>query len=306
MIKKMISIVVCAVATILLFPVDSVYASDITRVIVESYTLQKVADTQIKIELNLKNTSKVNEAQSILLSFSGENDLIYPVEGESNQIYIDKISPNEITKVSVLLQVSEDVKTDIVKMNFILQYTDNFNAMASNNVILMIPTDGSGKIDLIYVNVPEVTYVNTNTKTSISCMNTGKEPIHNLQLVLSSKGLKEDVTSELISLESNQSYSTELYMDFIEEGEHEVILSYTYVDNEGNLFVEQLQSLAIAVKNVDSNDQDYIMDENDDNQDAATYITNLKNKKVEIVVIIFAVILALVLLIREYLKSKRR
>lgn len=138
-------------------------------VILDSYTLDNsdvVYGENNMLHIKFKNVSQIEDATNILVSYTSENQIVVPVYGEANLIYIDKIPAGETDTVDLPICVLAST-TGYVQMNFSMQYTANntIRNSVTNMITFMVRVGNSFRQDsLLELNEPEEVIVETDSK----------------------------------------------------------------------------------------------------------------------------------------------
>lgn len=301
--KKAIRTILFMLFVFFVSPCVQLNAADVTRVIVSEYFLQGylLEGEEVQLTVVLKNTSKTTEAQSILITFEADDDLVYPVCGESNQVYVENIGPNSTKEVIINLQAAEKIDSDMISLNVLLQYSDSNNVAANNSTTLRLFTEKMNGLEVDIQDVPASAYVGAKTRISLTCSNL-MEDISNFQFVLSGRGLEQTVTSDVKELKNGEETTSELYMIFEQPGTQEITLSCIYTNSKKEVITEEIGTFNLVVREVAVTENSE-QEEKPDGEFSAE--TDQENEYViQMVIMVVVIVIALLLLVSERKRKK--
>lgn len=277
-----------------------VYAANASAALVEIEAYEVTegvlkAGEQITLNMTVTNTSSVSGAQNVVLTYTATNDLLYPVYGEDNQVYVGSIPAGQSRKVSITMMVSDEYHADYAKVNFSIDYLAS-DGSAANNVTINIPTYVSGQLVSEYALVSENATQNVNTLVSIICKNTGSTDISDAVLVLEGNVDDECARIELPTIGAGKTYSQDYFARFTQSGIQTLNVSYEYTDAEGAEHVVNVGEYKVnVITGASADDGDIVVVE--ETTSTATVVT-----QVLLLAVSFAVVLAVLVI---YFRKKK-
>lgn len=209
-----------------------------SRVIVTGYEVSNNDVTpgeKFTLTYRIKNMNPVHPVYSVLMTIGSSSENIYPVYGQSDQIYVEALQPNEEVPIKVQLKAAANLEVLSVDYPISLSYFDDIEGTTSNQTILQIPIGQESMLAIQNYSVAETSTVGTGTRVSVSYQNIGVEKLQNVQLHVKVKGMEEQVFS-IGNVDVQESNNKETYLMFSDPGEKKVTLRLTYEDEKGNTY----------------------------------------------------------------------
>ena len=208
------------------------------RVYIEEYSIsgdEIVAGEQFDLTLKIRNSSRYYDVYSVMVSFDDENEYIYPIYGDSNQYYINRIYARNNTQITIPMQAAEDISVDKIPLKISVTYTDNyFIEKQLNESEIFLPVRLTGDLKIVSSSVPSVVSVGAKARISLVYENVGSETLYNIALnVVSSSIEGGEMTTNLYNLSGGSRKTAEIYLDCDQVGKNQFSVCFTYEDEDG-------------------------------------------------------------------------
>lgn len=226
-------------------------AANKARIQIVDYALeQKViySDEEATLILSVQNRSNTVGIQNIQITCSSENNLLYPVYGHANQLYISSLDPGEIKEVAIDLKARKGLQVESISYFLNIIYSDDYSEDNTSSVRIELPVSKVSTLLVHNYSVPEVAYQKAKTRISASFSNGGQSELS--EIVFHIKGVDGTTTDNILpmnSLAGGESNFAEGYVTFDELGEQKITAYFTYLDQEGNLFSTDEKTFTIDV-----------------------------------------------------------
>lgn len=232
------------------------------RVIIEEYSISSEEITpgqQFDLTLKVRNTSQYYDVYSVIVTVSDKTQTIYPVYGDSNQVYMDRVYARNFTEITIPMQASESITDSVIPLEVEISYNDNyFIEKQYNSTILYLPIKMSGDLNVVSCSVPDTSTVGTKARISVSYENTGLKNLNNIQLHVI-KNDEEDITTDLYSLSGSSTSTSDVYIECSEVGDMSISVYFTYQDDKGEVYETQEQEYTLSVHSVGSDAADDVL-----------------------------------------------
>ncbi|WP_408071400.1 hypothetical protein [Butyrivibrio sp. JL13D10] len=187
---------------------------------------------EFTIKFTVYNPAVVSDAGNIQVYLYQTDNLIYPVYGGSNSVYLGYANTLSYVEGELTMMASKDITDEELMVNMSLYYTDNYRTENVQQLVLALPVSTGGKLSLSRVDIPSSMYVGSNNRINVSYRNNGLSAINDVVLHLSGDGMESKDIS-LGSIGSSTSMTSDAYVDFDSEGEHTVDMFFSYTDKDG-------------------------------------------------------------------------
>ena len=204
------------------------------------------AGKQITINLTLHNTSTSSAAGSVLMTMSSTSNMLYPVYGEDNQVYVGTIGAGSSKTVSVPVSVSSSFSGDSLDLVCEFDYETSGMSM-SNTASIAIPTSGGSTIGVKDIDVSSHAIVNAKSLLSFSYVNQSNINITDAKLLVDGNVSSDSETIELDTIYAGKSYSNDYYVIFTEAGNQDVSITLTYTDSNDEVIEMDLGTFSVNV-----------------------------------------------------------
>lgn len=209
------------------------------RLIIEEYSISEdeiVPGEIFTLNMKIRNTSQFFDVFTVVFSLTDtDGEMVYPVYGEADQIYVDRIYARSTTEVNIRLKAAQKITSDIVPVEFTITFNDDhYVEKQYNNTTLYLPVRTTGDLDVVSCTVPEHAGVGTKARVSASYRNTGSGKLSNVMMKVTAADQVQNVS--LYNLDGGSKNVAEAYLDCNALGEMPVKVSFTYENDKGEVF----------------------------------------------------------------------
>lgn len=209
------------------------------RVVMESFVVSDdmvVPGENFDLSFTLRNPSKVNSVDSVVLTFTNDIELVSPVYGQPDQIYIDSIPAGGMKNVKVTLKAADQILTSSIKFDIDVTYADLESSNNLDKISIQLPVTTKSKFEIQNVSFPQKVYAGTKTRMHITYKNAGVDDLYNITMNIESANAGNNQQVSLGSLIAGKVSYAEAYVDFKNIGEQVAKITFTYEDVEGNKY----------------------------------------------------------------------
>lgn len=207
------------------------------RVIMENFKITNdmvVPGEDFDLSFKLCNPSLASSVYSVVLTFTNDNDLVTPVYGQPDKIYIDAIPAGGTTNASVKLHAADIVTTSSIRFVMKITYADSESSNNSDEMSIQLPVTTKSKLVIQNVSFPEDINAGVKTRMRIKYKNAGVDDLYNITMNIKSADSRNIQQVSLGSLIAGKVSYAETYVDFKKIGEQSAKITFTYEDVEGN------------------------------------------------------------------------
>lgn len=263
-----------------------------SRVILSSYEIiegKAKPGEQITLKITLKNTSLTKNAEKLLITFTSQNGEVYPILGETGQLYMDSIESNQEKEALINMKISDKVDVDHVLVNFNIEFYDAQFGYSTNSTYIALPIQEENLLEVNNLTVGEQTKKDAKTLVSVKYSNTSAtEAITNLVMHIDGD-ISEDQKEVLLGeVGAGKQLYTDYYVTFDKAGEQKLVIYFTYTDESSNTYTSPSTEYVVQVADETSDNVENITDSEKTNH-TSDYI-RLGALVVLIVVVIFIVV----------------
>lgn len=255
--KKLKQLFVCFIMLIIVMPSITVKADTVPeevlrtkpQIIIESYQIIEgdlMPGSEGTLSLTFKNTSKTVDAYELVATYVSANSAIYPIYGDSNQIYVGDIGALESVDVEVPFMISDNV-VSAAAMSFSMEYRGMNTQLYNNNVSIYIPISTRGVLEINNMSLAKTTTVGAKTMLSINYGNLGDETIYNAVMHVSGDIGSEQQELVLGTIEPGAVVYQDFYVTFKTKGNQQISIDFTFEDKEGNQYNLEKRKLVTTV-----------------------------------------------------------
>jgi len=306
--KKGYSIVIGIVYAFLIFLgfKEPTYAASYkAQIILESYEVAedyKIGeDTHIKIVL--KNTDASYFVRNLLINCSSSGNTVVPVEGKSNQFYLDVIRPNETAEVEIPIVITH-AEGGYASMTFNIEYMSDDSRWTASSYIVFPVNESGSEIVLKTVNVPAEATANSSVLISSYFLNSSDKDMFNTEFVVSGEITGGEKTASLGTIATKRNAYGESYVSFNDAGKKIVALSIRYEDANGDIHEEDIGRYSIEVK--DNSVPESSTTVSDSSISDGTTVTPNKTLNVSTILLIASGVIVLIILVVVVINVTRR
>lgn len=249
--RKWSGTVIMALICIMTFVIGNIDAEASTRfsrVYMTKYELIEgtlAPGENVTLALTFYNPEKRLDAYNILLTYATDGSNVRPVYGNSNQVYIDRLKPQEEVTVEIELHVIKEAVYDEMVMQYYVTYGDDTCSTYEYSATIAAPLTGTCQIDVGEVYISESSVKGHNSLISVQYSNTGEQKIESP--IMHIEYAENDKEIELDSLYARESATEECYLLFDEVGEIPVSVYISYSDQDGFTYTTDVHEYAVAV-----------------------------------------------------------
>ncbi len=243
--KKIISIIFGVILLLMPFHQAKVMATEIglqdlpPKLIIESYQVvgeQLIPGEDFTLKLTIKNTNPYVDAHNVMISYSSSNLIVYPVYGESNQSFLEKITAGETEVIELHMTVLENANTNVASVSIQMDYSSDDFSNSITNSGLILPISASCNMQIGTLSVAQSSMIGSKSLVSIAFSNIGSADIRNAKMMLEGDILKEQKEVLLGDLLIGAQASKDCYVNFQHEGEQSLSISFSYEDPNGIVY----------------------------------------------------------------------
>lgn len=232
--------------------ITAVAARKNAKVLLTSYEVTKgkvIEGGSIELALTFENASKNLDAEDIVISMETADSLIYPVYGESNQIYIDKIPVKGKKVVKVKCDIAPSLKeAHAIKMNFTIEYTDKNNRSNKNNTFVLLPAVQECVMSIKSLSIGERATKGSKLLISVVCANIGIVEIQNVVMNIEGDILEDQKSVNIGNIAVNGQQAFDSYVNFQSTGTQILKINFKYTDAEGHKFKTEVEEYKVEVE----------------------------------------------------------
>ena len=224
-------------------------AASVAIIEVQSYTIEGgmiEAGKDITVNLTLHNTATNVSANNILMTLSNSNGSLYPVYGNSNQVYVGTISADQTKVIPVKLTIGNTFTGNAVDLSCDFVY-ESANTRMNNTSTIVIPTSGGSTIGVKSVDMTSHAIVNGKSLLAFSYVNQSSSNITDAKLLITGKVSTGSKEIKLDTVYAGKSYTEDLYVTFVEPGDQEINISLQYTDTDGTQRLTDLGNYDVTV-----------------------------------------------------------
>lgn len=210
------------------------------KIMIEAYDIIKgkvVEGGKIELELTFKNIDSKLTAENITVDLEAVDDMMYPIYGESNQIFIEKIQPKGTHKVKVKLDIAPSLKErTAVRLNFLISYFDKINGESRNETFILLPTVQECVMNVKNLSVANTATLGAKSLISVACVNAGITEIYEAFMYIEGDILAEQKKVLIGNIPVGEQMNFDTSVNFQKAGEQTIKIQFEYKDSEGHKF----------------------------------------------------------------------
>ena len=232
-------------------PIEEAPAASSAVAIVEiaDYTIDGgilEAGKEITINLTLSNTSRNTAATSVMMTLASNSGMIYPVYGNSNQIYVGSIGAGDSKTIAVPVTISEQFTGDMADLTCQFDYESSGSRM-NNMATIVIPTSGGNTIGVKSIDVSSHAIVNGKSLLSFNYVNLSNKNITDAVLTVEGNVSSNSKKIKIDTVYAGKSYSHDYYLTFTEAGNQDINIKLSYTDIDGETIETDLGNYSVTV-----------------------------------------------------------
>lgn len=222
-----------------------------SRILLSSYEIvkgQAKPGEEITLKVVLKNTSATKNVNKVLVTFTSEGGSVYPVLGESGQIYLDTINANGDKEALINMKISDKVDVDHVLISFAIEFYDKEFGYTTNTTYIALPIQEENLLSIDNLNVSNQAQKNAKTLVSIKYSNNSEtEDITDLIMHIEGNIPSEQKEVSLGDIAPGKQLYTDYYVSFGDIVEEKLTIYFTYSDMNDNTYTTESTEHVVEV-----------------------------------------------------------
>jgi len=264
-------------------------------IMLTSYSIKgnMATDKTIVLELILANTSRVLDANDILLSYTSGNDTFLPAGGISNQFFIPVIPAGGSVTYAMELAVNNAQPNNSLYLDFNVVFSDRINGTNTNQFLISESVKNSNAIQLLGMEIISINKLEDSRSIAVlkaTVINHSNFPARDVTMILKGQNPDFTVSIPLGDISPDQHLSNEFNLTLASDRLPRFNVVYNYTDTND-------------VKQV--SDPQHITVYSNDSLDVETQVQFIFRMVAAVLLIIF-VTAGLVVFINNYLNRKKR
>lgn len=296
--KKFFAIILAAVLVLSPFSgvTRTVYAMEKPELVITSYAVDPRMEFNESsyMDVTIKNTSSEYVIRNLVISYTSQNQVLFPAKGASNQKYVESVEPGASITIRFKVMFIESGYL-YASGNFTWEYTVEGN-FYTGNAAIAVPLSQAGSVNVKNVNVTSTATVGATSLINLNFVNHRKEKIFNTRLVISGVSGGEQVY-QIGEVEAGTSRYAETFVTYDSAGTQNVLLTLQYEDSNENEYTEDVGIFVVEVSPRLSNSTPIYSDEAESSGSIM--------KDILVIVVAAAAIAMVALLFIRNLKKKR-
>lgn len=220
------------------------------KVMIASYSVNNKDveyEEETTLTVEVANKSSLADAHEIMLTYTTINNTVFPIEGQSNQVYIDSIAAGKSTSIDIPVMITESSE-GYAQVSFTLAYVSSDGTAASNSSFIIFPISVVGNLNIVNINISQNAVVGSKALIGVNYSNDSEEDIYNVSMVISGDDGNLDQTVAIGNVSSGQNGYFENYVTFNNTGEKKVTIFFVYEDKDGNQYETDEEYFDVTVK----------------------------------------------------------
>ena len=217
--------------------------SDGPRLVMTEYTLNTgesdfVSPGNFTLNYVLKNTSSYDFVNTIMY-YSQSNAAIVPVPGSTNAEYIGSVRAQNEYSGAIELSIPDNIISGQYRLDLTLNYNNgdpSIHSQLSNVFSIYVNVYNSPGLEIKSANLPERVLSSGRSSLAVEYENPGSTDFKNIRLIIEGNIDEQQKIQQLPILKAGRSSSIEYALQFTEAGANEIVVYFTYEDNDGNSY----------------------------------------------------------------------
>lgn len=209
------------------------------KLMISSYKISKgelIPGEEFTLKLTIKNTNPYVGVENAMISYVATNNTVYPVFGESNQKFIGKIDGGKSIIVELPMTVADKVSNYLVTVNFVLDYANSISGSVTASSSIVLPIYINNTMNISSLSVARASILGSKSLISVVYSNTGANELRNIIMHLEGDIPETQKAVSLGDLKVNGQGIRDYYVNFNQEGEQKLAISFTYEDEKGAIY----------------------------------------------------------------------
>lgn len=238
--EKLIGILTILLILIITSKSYITYADNEPRLVIDSYTIidgRPVSGGQTTLSLVLKNLSIDKSVSNILLTYQNTySEAIYPIDGDSNQVYTSEISANSEYKVDIPICIVNEYKSKTAPITITLKYEDSDENSYTNNTEIYLPILQKDELVINGLTVAKKGMKNDEALINFNYGNNTINDLYSVTMYIDGKISEDQKKVELGDLKVDEYKTFEYNVNLQTEGDQTINIRFTYNDGKGNAY----------------------------------------------------------------------
>lgn len=211
--------------------------------VVDNYSTvsgRMIAGEENTIKLYVKNTNSRNCFYNILISLEFMSSDVLPVEGKTNQIYVDSIEAGETRIVEIPVKVATGATGEKgIKLNMV--YFNNEGRQRFENSTMLLFDVKRSAVGIDFISVDE-----TDNVLRLEYYNASENDIYNT-IIKVGGDVSSVVNYEVGNVAAKEKKQVDIPLNFITGGNHKIQVSCSYENKTGTAIQSDPESYMVKV-----------------------------------------------------------
>ena len=249
---------------------NKLYAQNLSQpiVILSSYSISgnMLNDKVITLHLVLTNTNQKRDAQDILVSFTGLNNIFLPAYGSSNQFFIPSIPAGASVEKDLSISVNDPIPNDILYFDFIAIFFDPETGINTNKFFISENVKNANVIQLLGMEPVGINVLDDGSRIitfKATIINQGNFIVKNATMILTGKTNDFNISIPLSEITPGDFLVNEFNLTLQPDYLPDFIVKLNYIDINGANYESDIQQISVylnnllAENNLSSGDEQY-------------------------------------------------
>lgn len=245
------------------------------KIVVESVTTDgnKVfIGDEVPLHVTLKNMSNKVAVTEVLLTYSSEEDVIVPIEGQSNQVFVSEIKAGEEMAADFSVKVTE-TKDTFAKINFDIKYVitvfddlgrPSYSQQTNSSYAVLDIYSEEKVLTISNLSVPVDGALYEKGLISFNYANTATTDITDFKVTVAGLNDNEPEVFSIGDIKSKKTGYFENYITYSVTGNRTVSITFSYTNSDGEEIVSDVAQFVTSVyeKTVTAPDVENVEEDN--------------------------------------------
>jgi len=209
--------------------------------ILESYALPGAiaAGEDFELHYTIRNTG-TSVAENILLSWSSDENAVYPSYGHSNQQYVAQIAAQEAYEGVMTFAAQTLPDSNVYSLVLSMRYQGPNGVSLLSEPAIALQIQERGNLSVLEIALPGDCIVGRQTLISIKYQNTGAEDVRNAKILVEGDVEGGRLELDVGTVKAYATSVTEGYLTILSEGDNVFSISMAFEDMDGNPVVTRV------------------------------------------------------------------
>lgn len=225
------------------------------RVVLGNYSIgseQVFGGDSFELSYSLVNKNNDAQVSNVLVNFTSESNAYTPVNGTSNQVFIDSIPANTTWNGKLKFKANNTLKSGTYNLTLSIQYEDSLNGDYSSNSIISIPLQQEQKLSINSITLPEAAILGNKIPLNVRYENPGTSEIKNLTMNIQGELEGKEKTVALGSVKAGNAGYVDQYITPKAQGTQQYSVTFTFEDTDGNAYTTPARTVTVNVQSKDN------------------------------------------------------